>query len=457
MQCQTCGFQNAATARQCAQCGMVITPRSQMGSIWSWFFFGTTLVLAMTLFGIIWTIMATGLYSELIVRLRDRIPASVVAQVPAITLASPSQKSSTLIPELSSSPTGVAAMTPTISSGTPTLGTPAAAPAIVSTPASIPTAVPASPTMIIPRSSITPSLGSGSVTMVSLGAVIESGVWRLLARDARTETGPDGLSRMIVDLTIKNDSARTALIVLPSTSIGPARTRLVEMPVQLSDPPHVQLRLSNSSAQFIGGSFLGADGNVSGGFNFYAAPGDAIRLTYAFPLPAGSAGPYRLDVSFGVDAGGTRASVALDRAAPTMANLDSNELTKAVGKEERITLPGLWAFTVASIEVAAPLQNGERTVSAKLIAENLSDRSLVIGATREDPTGAERDFYVTDREGNLAYSSSNSMPSSTIPAKATRTVTIQLKASREFSTTGPHRFSIVVDAKRDRSAVFVIK
>ena len=453
MLCQTCGFQNAATARQCFQCGTVFPNRPDSGSKWTWFFAGTTLVLGFALFGLIWTIASTGLYGDLASKVRERLLPSLTVQAPVITGNRELRPSGT---PLSERPP-VRGEAPISAPSSISTGTPTAVSSAGSTPLGTSTIAASTPTPLTALTVATPSAVAAGANIQPLGSVIESGVWRLVARDAHSESTPDGLNQMVVDLTIKNDSPKTALIVLPSTSAGPARSRLVTLPMQLADPPSVQLRLVNASGQFIGGSFRGSGDAASGGYNFYAAPGDAIRLAYVFPLPAGGSGPYRLDISFGVDAGGARSTVALDRTAPNVATLLPNDPAKIAGKEERITLPGLWGFTVASIDVGESSKTGEKTVSAKLIAENLSDRALVIGATREDSTGAERDFYVTDHDGNLAYSSSNSMPTATIPAKATRTVTIQLKAPKEFSDKGPFRLSIVVDVKRDRSAVFLVK
>ncbi len=453
MQCQTCGFQNAATARQCFQCGTVFPTRSDSGLTWTWFFAGTTLVLGFALFGLIWTIASAGLYGELASKVREALLPSLTIQAPSITGTRDLPGSGTPLAERPP----VQGAAATVATSSVATGTPSANLSALGTPAGTLTIVASSPTPLSASAVATPSAVAAVANALPLGSLIESSVWRLVARDAHSESTPDGLNQMVVDLTIKNDSPKTALIVLPSTSSSPARSRLVTLPMQLADPPSVRLHLVNASGQFIGGSFRGSGDAASGGYNFYAAPGDAIRLAYVFPLPAGSSGPYRLDISFGVDAGGTRSTVALDRLAPNMAPLLPNEPAKVAGKEERITLPGLWGFTVASIDVGEASKTGEKTVSAKIIAENLSDRALVIGATREDSTGSERDFYVTDRDGNLAYSSSNSMPTATISAKATRTVTIQLKAPKEFSDKGPFRLSIVVDVKRDRSVVFLVK
>jgi hypothetical protein len=46
------------------------------------------------------------------------------------------------------------------------------------------------------------------------------------------------------------------------------------------------------------------------------------------------------------------------------------------------------------------------------------------------------------------------MPKTTIPAGQSRDVDVTLKAGRDFATSGPYRFSVVVDPRRDRYGVF---
>jgi hypothetical protein len=48
------------------------------------------------------------------------------------------------------------------------------------------------------------------------------------------------------------------------------------------------------------------------------------------------------------------------------------------------------------------------------------------------------------------------MPTTRVPAHASRNVDVKLKASKEFASSGPYRFSVVVDATENRYAVFRI-
>ena len=102
------------------------------------------------------------------------------------------------------------------------------------------------------------------------------------------------------------------------------------------------------------------------------------------------------------------------------------------------------------------LGTGQRTVTARVSAENLTGRPLAVGASENDPFGAsgDRDFYVVDAAGRLAYSSSDSMPRQPIPPGATRTVEVRMKGYRDFASTGPFRFTVVVDPRRAQYAIF---
>jgi hypothetical protein len=124
------------------------------------------------------------------------------------------------------------------------------------------------------------------------------------------------------------------------------------------------------------------------------------------------------------------------------------------GTEQRYVVEGLWSLTLLGVSVGSPAANGERTVTARVAAENLTDRPLTLGATLDDPTGGERDFYVVDAETRAAYSSADSMPRQPVPPKATRTVEVRMKAHRDFAASGPYRFSIVIDPGAERFAIF---
>jgi hypothetical protein len=388
-----------------------------MRSGWAWFFAGTTLALFLVLAALVWGLVATGLYADLAGRVLPRAlaPVAVAAPPPAAASAPPAAAATPAPP----APPGIGAST------TPTAG---------QTP---------------------PAATTGSVARRA--EVLASAHWKLLVGDVKSEPGRDGGRAVTVDVTLKNDSDRADVLAIPATTPAQPRTRPASWePVQMVEPPTLQLRLYDRANRPFGGGFLGADGQGGGGFTFVAAPGDAIRLPFRFELPASSAEPLALEAQFGLAAGGATFRVGLDAAAQPPARLEPSDLVKVNGTEERYLIEDLWSLTLLAITVGQPDASGQRTVTARVSAENLTERPLAIGATENDPTGAasDRDFYVVDSEGRLAYSSGDSMPRQPIPPGATRTVEVRMRGYRDFSTAGPYRFSVVVDPRRDEYALF---
>src|SRR5438093_1620523 len=72
------------------------------GTGWAWFFAGSTLSLALILGGLLWALGSTGMYLDLLARVRSPAPARVlnppplVAPEPAPPVASADKSSSTL-------------------------------------------------------------------------------------------------------------------------------------------------------------------------------------------------------------------------------------------------------------------------------------------------------------------------------------------------------------------------
>jgi hypothetical protein len=381
-----------------------------MRSGWAWFFAGTTLALLLVLAALVWGLVSTGLYADLAGRLAPRALAPTAVAAPS----APPQTASA-----AASPTAVAP------SATPLLGQPPPA--------------------------------ATSATTAQRAQILSSAHWKLLVGEVKSESGRDGGRRITVDVTLKNDSERADVLSIPATTPAQPRSRPASwQPAQMAEPPTLQLRLYDRANRPHGGGFVGADGQGGGGFTFVAAPGDAIRLPFAFELPASSAEPAALEAQFGQAAGGAGFRVGLDAAAQPPARLEPSDLVKVNGTEERYLIEDLWSLTLLSIAVGQPDASGQRTVTARVSAENLTDRPLAIGATEHDPTGSagDRDFYVVDAEGRLAYSSGDSMPRQLIPPGATRTVDVRMRGYRDFSTAGPHRFSVVVDPRRDEYAIF---
>jgi hypothetical protein len=397
MFCPSCGKPRAELRVRCPECGAAPLKRGSSG--WAWFWAGSTIALALLMGGLVWGLMAGGPIRRMI---QEPAPvARALVPAPAPPPAAPSAPSgSTPVP----APTA-----PTAPSGTPS--------------------------------------ASGSA---KVGEVISSGTWKLLIESSRSEPGADG-SRVLVDFVVKNDGERAATLEIPSTVPARPRSRTASFEdVQMTGPPPLELTLLDRANRTFGGSFLGADGQPSGSYTFLSAPGDAIRLTYGFDVPSSSVEPFSLDARFGGTAGASRTRVILgDKVAPP-ASLPPSDVGKVAGKEEKVEVGGIWALAVTGVEVGEPGSNGQRTVTVKLRAENLSDETTMVGAPRGDTSGRERDFYLVDAGGHLAYSSSDTMPTTRIPARTSRNVDVRLKAPKDFATSGPYRFSAIVDAARNR-------
>jgi hypothetical protein len=423
-------------------------PARAAGSGWAWFFAGTTLALAVALAALLWALAATGLYPQLIARLG---PGARALVQPPDALA---RVAATPAPIASGArPPEAAPTAPPVGAAPPGGGAPPPAPATppaAATPAAAAAPPPARPAASAPDRT------------VRIGEVVASGGWKMLVNGVKSEGVASG-RRVTVDFTVKNDVERAASLAIPATIPAAARARPASTdgaeparlrPVQLAEPPALRLDVLDRAERSFGGGFVSANGQTSGSYTFEAAPGDAIRLTYAFELPADAADPLALDASFGVEAGGQRARVSLGDRASAPATLAPSDPPRSAGKDERLEIAGLWALTVLGLDVGGPGADGQRTVTARLKMDNLSDQVLAAGGTLDDPTGGSRDFYAVDARGQLAYSGSDTMPRTTVPPRQSRTVDVRMRATGEFATGGPYRLSVVVDARRDRYAVF---
>ncbi|HEV8636082.1 MAG TPA: hypothetical protein VG370_17795 [Chloroflexota bacterium] len=426
------------------------SPARRGSSGWAWFFAGTTLAFGLLLAALLWALISTGLYVQLLGRIDPRADAlwrGLAAATPAA--GAPSRA----VP-----PTWTPAPPTTRVEGTP----PAAAASPI--PPGPPTAqgTAATPTPAVPSAPAPAPPSASAATPARRGEIVSAGHWQLVVNDARSEPQPGGGRRLTLDLTFKNDSDEADVLSIPATvpqapRARPAGDRSHESgyrQVQLVEPPAAQLRVLDRAGRAFGGGFVSANGESGGSFTFVAAPGDAIRLPYAFEVPASAADPLSLEAQFAQALGGAGFRIALDDAARPPAKLLPSDRAKVNGTEERYAVDGLWSLTLLGVDVGAPASNGERTVTARVSAENLTDRPLALGATLDDPTGGERDFYVVDAEARVAYSSGDTMPRQPIPPKATRTVEVRMKAHRDFASSGPRRFSIVVDPREQRFAIF---
>jgi hypothetical protein len=308
------------------------------------------------------------------------------------------------------------------------------------------------------RPSTAPAVPPTANTPARPGDVIRSGSWAVAVVDFSI-AGTDTTRGPVVFIVAKNESTRAATLEIPATiERAPAPRRASDdattpqtRPIQLENPPSLHLTLSDRAGQVHGGTFLGAGGEPGGGYSFVAAPGDAIRLGYMF-VPTVGPGPHVLLAQFSQAAGSLTAKVDLSQAPSKVEALAPTDSSSIAGRDEAIDIGPAWRLRLLSLSVGDAMR-GVRTVSARLRVENRDDVGAIIGASRDDPTGSGRDFYVVDDSLVLAYSSSDSMPSDRIPPGSTREITIRMTAPEAFSTKGPWRFSIVSDARRNRFAV----
>jgi hypothetical protein len=392
MYCPTCGKPRTNLWAPCPECGAPAVRGG--GSGWAWFFAGSTLALATMLGVLLWALAATGLSTDLLTRLGGGAPHATAGLVPTPSARAPSP-----------------------SSAEPTPAT---------------------------------------ATSARVGDLISSGPWKLVVTGSRSEANGEAGSRLFVGFTVKDDGGKAAALEIPSTAPPVPRARPASdvLPVQANELPRLQLNVLDRARRSFGGSFVGADGQPSGSYSLILAPGDAVALTYAFDVPASSAEPFTLELRFGSGAGGTRAEVQLDQKAAEPAQLTPSDVGKIAAKDEPTTVADLWRLTVTGLDVGQPSANGVRDVTVHLKAENLTDEAAVVAGPRGDGTGQDRDFYAVDAAGHLAYSSGDTMPTTRVPAKSSRAVDVKLTAGREFAATGPWRFSVIVDPRNDRYAVF---
>jgi hypothetical protein len=413
------------------------SPARRPSSGWAWFFAGTTLAFALLLAALLWALISSGLYLQLLGRIDPRLRGLAQGPLPVASAPTPRTAPTATPSAVASSPSG---------SGS---ATPGATAAPTATPPTASAAAPAPP-------------AASAARPARRGEIVAAGRWQLVVNDAKSGPLPNGARRLTVDLTVKNDSDQADVLALPATAevaprgrpaVGPAPGDGFQL-VQLTEPPALQLRVLDRAGRAFGGGFVSANGQAGGAFTFVAAPGDAIRLPFAFEIAASAADPLTLEAQFGQALGGGLFRIGLDDPAQPAAKLTPSDRAQVNGTEQRYVIEGLWSLTLLGVDVGAPSSSGERTVRARVSAENLTDRPLAPGATLDDPTGGERDFYVVDAEARVAYSSADSMPSQPIPARATRTVEVQMKAQRDFAASGPYRFSIVVDPQEQRFAIF---
>lgn len=410
---------------------MTDRPATGGRSVAIWFFAGTTLALGTLLAVLLWALLASGLIGPLGLFIASTVrPAGSVTAIGA------------------SPPPPPAAATPAL---------PSVQPGSVSTPnPTVPPLTPAAPT--VARSATATAQASGT-TVGRVGTAIESDTWQFLLTSVDVAPAATG-RRVAVTFSIKNNGSRAATLSIPRTREAlPPRSPASRdasaafQPVQFVEPPALTLRIEDANGSEYGGGFLSATGEENGNFTFLSAPGDAIDLAYVFPLPIAAIDPLVLKVRFGIGAGSISRTIPLlhgYRASPALRSSDAPDIR---GREQRIEVGEIWSLTALSLTTASG-PNRSKRVTLHLSAENRTTRPLVVGATLDDPTGQDRDFYIVDAAGVLAYSAGESMPRNVIPPRAVRTVDVPLEAPEAFANAGPYRVTVIVSPRYNLFARF---
>ncbi len=410
---------------------MTDRPATGGRSVAVWFFAGTTLALVTLLAILFWALVASGLIGPLGLFVAAAVrPAGTTA---AIGAAPPPP------------PAAAAPTPPPNQPGSVSTPIPAIPPAAPATPIATPTAAPAAR-----------AAGSGAARV---GDTIESDAWQFVV--TAVDIAPSATGRRVaITFSIKNNGSRAATLSIPLTRESPpprsqasGERSAVLQPIQFVEPPTLTLRIEDASGNEYGGGFLSATGEENGSFNFLSAPGDAIDLTYVFPLPAAAVDPLVLRVRFGIDAGSVSRTIPLRHGERASGILRATDAADMRGPEQRVEVGEIWSLTALSLTTASG-PNRSKRVTLRLSAENRTTRPLVVGATLDDPTGQDRDFYVVDAAGVLAYSSGESMPRNLIPPRAVRTVDIPLEAPETFASAGPYRVTVIVSPRYNLFARF---
>ena len=408
MYCPVCGGHNGDFAVRCRRCGQILpgnTPSVSAEPKVRWtkltsLFAGTTLVSTLILVGIVGLVMHRGLWGNLL---------SPKVESRAASIASYARRS----------------ISP------------------MSTP-------------VVPRP-IHP-------TSLAVGDIGTSGPWKLAVD--RAEFSPDqianGWYQVVVTYTVMNTSDRTMNLDIPSTAasdsaVGKSATRsagFLPMPVILQQQGTMGTGLSLFLLDGGGRGFGGGFGPSGGGYEFFAAPGAAIRLNYRFRYPGSSSAPFVLRAIFAKAAGGGRFDIHLDKVRSSPAHLVPSSTTKRTPEGVATTIGNEWAVTCEGVAFGPQPRAGERPVTVHLNVENLTNTARAALTDSSDIHGTLRDFYLTDDKGRVAYSHNDNLPGVVIPAHQSRDITIQLYTLNLASTADPLYFTAVVDWRKNLSAQF---
>jgi hypothetical protein len=299
-----------------------------------------------------------------------------------------------------------------------------------------------------------------------LGEVAVSGAWRIAvdAASFHPDDSSSGWLQAVITYTVQNASNEVANLPIPATTanpppaplLTPGPATILPLPAVAAQSPALvtglRLFLLDRAKRQFGGGF----DTSGGGFDDMAAPGDAMRLTYRFRYPQDSVGPYVLRLMFPTASGGRTFDVHLDQRSRAPATLVPNATTERVPVGQAVVVGQLWSITCEGVNFSPVQTQGERPVTVRLLVKNLGNTPRAALTDPADANGTQRDFYLTDSSGRLAYSHADDLPGVQVPAHAAQRVMVHLYTEDLPSAAHPLYFTTVVDWRTNRYAQFEI-
>ncbi len=339
------------------------------------------------------------------------------------------------------------------------LGLPVAAPDVLAS-GSAPTPVSATPRGAMAR----PPAPTG--LPLAMGEPASAGPWRFAIEQA--SFGPDetanGWRQATITYTVANTAPQSAHLTIPSTVVEPSAVAAAQ-PGQPSFVPlpsvhdattteltGLRLYLMDASHRSFGGGF----GASEGSYEMMAAPGDVLRLGYHFRFPSDSTGPFTLRLAFPSELAGKVFDVRLDRTAAAPVSLKPSGLSQPVALMTPTTIGEQWSISCLGVEFGPTAREGERPVTVLLDVANLTADSKVALADPDDSLNTARDFYLTDSDGNVAYSHADGAPGVVVPAHSQREVMVRLYTLSLPASARPLTFTAVLNWRNNHFARFQI-
>jgi hypothetical protein len=300
-----------------------------------------------------------------------------------------------------------------------------------------------------------PAMRPSQPTTLDVGQVGSADRWRFVV-DGATFSPDDtenGWWQSVITYTLQNASGRTARLDIPTTvgTNAPAARPSPNVPnfVPLPSVPQkaatasdsLRLYLVDGAERRFGGGF----GSGADNYQIISAPGDAVRLTYHFRYPETTKGPFILHCSFmpGIRAGDF--DVHLDRTASEPAHLVAPTNVADLSRDAWLMIDNEWAVASDGVEFGPGRTTGERPITVHLRVTNLTATQMPALTDRDDPSGALRDFYLSDDAGDIAYTHSDNQPGVVVPPHETRNLTVQLFTQNMPSTASHLTFTAVLN------------